>query len=302
MDRLGLIVKPECGSAWRKWLLGLPGMEWSFVFRHQPSGKSVEVWVWFCCRRWVVRRCRELGINLVGCGDGDFQPVSESEFLVNRGNAVLVNSLLDLWRAEMLNRGISPARARVTVSGEAGLGVLFAQALAEETTCLTLTGKLCSILEPLLHRTLYETGVLIKLERDPLRAGEGADAIILAGTDGEFPLGEHFSGVWIYRLPGTSPLMVRVPGRITAAGGAVRGVISRFFSKAWPGWIKGWLKDFPEADVLTLPADYCEALLLALEGGNKGGRYGQADRLEYLHQVKLLGIDYQLATAQLDFP
>lgn len=302
MTRLGLLVKPEYRSAWRKWLLGLPGMNLRFVFYHPPSGKSVEVWVWFSRGRWINRHCRKLGINLLGCGDLNFQPVPENGFLVNRGNAVLVNSLLDLWRTAMQNKGISPARARVVLSGDNGIGVLCAQALAEETACLTLTGKLCSVLGPLLHRALYETGVLIKLERDPLRAGEGADAIILAGTDEELPLGEQFRSAWIYRLAGTSPLMVRLPGKVTNTSGVVPGIISKLISKALPGWVRGWKGGIPEDGYVTLPADYCEALLLALEGGSVGCRHGQVDRLEYLHQVKHLGIDYQLTTVQLDFP
>ncbi|NPV92581.1 MAG: hypothetical protein HPY50_17585 [Firmicutes bacterium] len=302
MYRLGLMVKPGSGSVWRKRLLELPGMEWRLVFHHPPSGKSVEVYLWFCQRGWVARRCRELGISLVGCGDWAPPSGTKGDLQANRGYAALVNSLVDRWREAMRERGISPARARVVVAGDDWLGVLCAQALAEETACLTLTGRLCSKLEPLLHRALYETGVPIKLEERLSRAGEEADAIILAGTDEDLPHGEHFRGVWFCRLPGTSPLMVSLPGKVTTAGGAVRGLISRFFSRAWPGWVKGLLGNLSEADFLTVPADYCESLLMALEGGDIIGRYGQRDRLEYLHQVKLLGINYQSATAKLDFP
>lgn len=314
MTRLALLVEPDNGQPWMKSLLGRLGTVFSFSFCHQVTGRAVEVSVVFYSGQKAMERCRRLGVDLLGAGrkgvsgEGGATVGIREEAVkrtadppLNLGHAFLVNCLQEVWRRVMRGRGVNPAEARVVVVGESALGLLCVQAFAQETRHLTVIGRLGDLLEPLRARILYETGVAVSRETEVKTVYRDADTVILTGEAGaEGRVGELTAGdAWVYSFAKSKPLMVRIPGKVYAKKGFIHSIVFCVFSKTLPGWVIELAAGKTDTEGVFLPADYAEALLLALEGRDL---YQGEVRLKHMHRIGKLGIDYESTLVRLDFP
>ncbi|MDH7478553.1 MAG: hypothetical protein QHH02_00910 [Syntrophomonadaceae bacterium] len=308
MVRLALLVepRPDRAAGWVQHLLRRPELHLRFSFCHEPSGRSVEGGIWFRFCRRLPRGCCRPGVELVGAGcqallgPAGLLSGSGSDLTppVCWGYASVVNRLVESWRQAMRERGIEPGRARVVVGGLNPLGRLCLQALAAETRYLTVVGEGGGGLEMLCARILYETGVAVSLASDPERAGP-ADAVILTrplpegGSRGGFWRGQP----WCCCLDRCGPAMVSIPGRMVVGKGFFAGIGWPLLAKTLPGWVSRLGRE----EGVRLPADYAEALLLALEGRNLD-LYRREVRLAQLRELERLGEFYRLRRDGVNFP
>lgn len=307
MVRLALLVEPDRPAGWMQHLRQRPGLHLRFSFRHCPSGRSVEGEIWFhlCPRR--SSGCRGLGMDLVGAGcRALFKPAGwqpglggERELPICWGYASVVNRLVESWRQAMRERGIEPGRARVVVGGWDPLARLCLQALAVETRYLTVVGEAGGELEMLRARILYETGVAVGLASDLGQTAQEADAVILTRPPREGSIQPNFlpGQPWCYCFGRSEPIMVSIPGRMEVKKGFFAGIGWPLLAKTLPVWVLG----LGQEEGVRLPADYAEAVLLALEGRNLD-LYCREIRLAQLRELERLEELYQLRRDGFNFP